>query len=193
MLVPIERFINLPVLSLQTGAELARTGEPIVDPRQLKIAAFWVSGRRLDHEKSVLHPTDIREISDIGLIVNSSDQLMSVEGLVRLQTILDYHFTLIGIRVEDEHKRRIGTVKTYSVDPESFFIQQLYIKPPLLKQLGVTNLTVHRNQIVSVKNDVITVASGTAPKKSLEKTMKETFVNPFRSPAPTQPETKNFS
>ena len=63
MLVPIEQLANQVVFSLQTGAELAKISLPIIDPRKLTIAAFYVNGSNLTHQMSVLHPSDIREIN----------------------------------------------------------------------------------------------------------------------------------
>lgn len=194
MLVPVERLLDVPILSLQTGVELARTSDVIIDPRKLKIVAFVVTGNKLDHTKSVLHPEDIREISDIGMIVDSSDRLMSTEGLVRLQEVIDFSFTLPNIKVEDDQSHKLGSVKGYSVDPDSFFIQQLYIKPPIIRSLRVTTFTVHRSQIISVNNAKIIVKAPTVKeqKTTLQETVQTAFVNPFRSSPPAQPEGKDL-
>lgn len=193
MLVPIERFTNTPILSLQTGSELARTGDPIIDPRQLKLMAFRVTGNHIKQSETVLHPDDIREMSAMGIIIDSSDQLMGTEGLVRLQEVIDFGFTLPGIRVEDDTRRKLGTVKGYSVDPDSFFVQQLYVRPSLVQSLGTAVLTIRRSQIVSVDNQKIVVKSPVVRENEpLAKTVKATFTNPFRATAPTQPETKDL-
>ena len=195
MLVPIGKLIDSPILSLQTGAELARTQDVIIDPRRLNIIALRVSGSRLDNKDSVLHPEDIREISDIGMIIDDSDKLMSTEGLVRLQEVIDFGFVLPGITVIDNQGNKIGTVKDYSVDPESFIIQQLYIKPPFMKSISVSTLTVHRSQILSVDNRKIVVKSPTIKEES-KQTLQQpaqpqaSFVNPFRNPTPTRQEIK---
>ena len=185
MLVPIERLLGMPILSLQTGAELAHADGVIIDPRQLKVVALRVAGSLLDHNDSVLHPEDIREISDLGFIIDSSDKLMSTDGLVRLQQVIDFGFSLNGTRVEDEQGRKVGSVKSYAVDPNSFFVQQLYIKPPLMRSIGLTMLTIHRSQIISITNEKIVVKSPTVQKKvkSVENDQ-PAFVNPFRAPAP---------
>lgn len=191
MLVPIDHLLNNPILSLQTGAELAQTKDVIIDPRQLKVVAFRVSGNRLDDINSVLHPEDIREISDIGLIIDNSDRLMSMDGLVRLQEIVDFNFNIIGINVIDDHKKKLGTVKGYSVDPNSMLIQQIYTKPTLIQSLSLASLTIHRSQIISVTNNTIVVKAPTVEKKvedSAEEAPQPAFVNPFRSPAPTHQE-----
>ncbi len=192
MLAPIKRFIGIPILSLQTGSELAKTSDVIIDPRKLKVVALRVSGNRLDHTESVLHPEDIREISDLGIIVDNSDQLMSTEGLVRLQEIIDFGFVLEGVHIEDDQHRKLGTVKDYAIDPESFFVQQLYIQPPFVRSLSITALVVHRSQIISVTNRKIIVKSDAVKEKVSEKTAATSLVNPFRAPVPTQPETKDL-
>jgi uncharacterized protein YrrD len=193
MLIPIKRLIDAPILSLQTGSELAKTKRVIIDPRKLHIDALRVSGRQLDHVESVLFPEDIREISAMGIIIDSSDKLMSTEGLVRLQEVIDFEFTLDGIRVEDDHHHKLGTVRDYAVDPESFYIQQLYVKPPLVRSLSVTVLTIHRSQVISINNQRIVVKSPTIKKEApLATTVAEAFTNPFRTTSPTQPESKQF-
>jgi len=191
MLVPIKKFIGIPVLSLQTGSELARIEDVIIDPRQLKIVAFRVTGARLDHNESVLHPEDIREISAIGIIIDSSDKLMGTDGLVRLQEIIDFGFVLTGVHVEDDRGHKLGTVKDYSLDPESFIVQQIYIKPPIIRSLSVTALTIHRSQIISINNKKIVVKSPTVKaEEPLAQAVRTTLTNPFRAPA--QPETKDL-
>lgn len=189
MLVPIDRLVGMPVMSLQTGVELARIGQPIVDPRQLTVAAFWVEGRLLADPHSVLHPEDIREISDIGCVVDSSDALMPTEGLVRLQRVIDFNFTLPGLRVEDELGHKLGTVSTYAVDLASLFIQQLSVKPTLMKSLHTATLTVHRTQVLKVKHEKIIVKAATTHDEAPQPAVRHEFVNPFRTPVPTQPDT----
>lgn len=180
MLLPAHRLIDIPVMSLQTGTELARTTEPIVDPRQMTVVAFYVDGKTLDEHPSVLHVSDIRELSDIGMIVDDSDKLMSPEGLVRLQQIIDFHFKLVGIRIIDEHGRKLGKVKDYVIEPATFTIQQLYSEQSLLKSLSTMSNVIHRSQIISVTNDHITVASPDIREKTPAKAKVQEFVNPFR-------------
>lgn len=193
MLVPIRRFSDTPILSLQTGAQIAVLGDPIIDPRQLKITAFRVTGNKLDHAESVLHPEDIREISNVGIIVDSSDKLMSLEGLVRLQEIIDFGFILHGIRVVDDAGHKLGTVKDYAIDPESYFVQQIYVQPSLIRSLRVTTLTINRKQIISIDNRRIVVKSPSVKAdEPLAQKVTESFRNPFRAPSPQQPESREF-
>lgn len=188
MLVPISRLLHAPVLSLQTGAELARIDKAIVDPRQLLIAAFRVNGKLLDHTASVLRPEDIREISDLGIIIDSSDQLMSLEGLVRLQKVIDFGFELNNLRVEDELGHKLGHVESYAIELNTFTIQQIYVRPSFLKSLSVSTLSIRRTQVVSVDNNVLTVKSTGIKESEPLQNATRMLTNPFRGTATQQPE-----
>jgi uncharacterized protein YrrD len=190
MLLPIEQLTNLPVMSLQTGTELARTTSAIIDPRGMKIVAFYVDGPLLETHPSVLHPEDIRELSDIGFIVDNSERLMPLDGLVRLQTIIDLNFELIGMKVIDEHKRKLGKVIDYVVEPDGFTIQQLSTQQPLLRSLSTATHLIRRSQIIAVRKDAIVVKGGAIKEKAegLPAQAARTLVNPFRD---SQPESVN--
>lgn len=187
MLLPIKRFIDIPIMSLQTGAPLGVTSAAIIDPRLLKIVAFRVSGPRLTSSDTVLHPEDIREFSDIGFIIDGDEKLMSTEGLVRLQQVIEFKFELAGLKVENQKGRVLGKVSNYAVDPESYFIQQLYTQPTFLKSITSTGHAIHRSQIVEINNDRVIVKDATVKVEDTSALPIKDFVNPFRSSA-VQPE-----
>jgi uncharacterized protein YrrD len=189
MLVSIDHLIGTPIMSLQTGTKLAETTAAIVDPRSLAIAAFYVEGPGLDASPSILHPSDIRELSDIGMIVDSTEKLMSLEGLVRLQEIVDFGFELLGLKVIDEHKRKLGKVASYSVETVSYSVMQVYTEQSLIRSLSTTGNTIHREQIISVNNELMVVQSPTI-RGGVAKVAEDAgkaFVNPFRT-GPAQPD-----
>lgn len=170
-------------MSLQTGTKLAQTTAAIVDPRQLAIAAFYVEGPNLEQSPSILHPSDIRELGELGMIVDDADKLTSLDGLVRLQQVIDFGFELIGLKVVDEHKRKLGKVTGYGVDTISYNIMQVYTEQPLFRSFSDSGSTIHRNQIVSVNNHLMVVKSPTvrAEEKPAKVEHAKAFVNPFRS------------
>lgn len=180
MLISIDTLIGIPVMSLQTGTQLAETTAVVVDPRQLSIAAFYVEGAGLEQNPSILHPSDIRELSDIGIIVDNTEKLMSLDGLVRLQEIIDFEFDLVGLKVIDEHKRKLGKVAGYSIETVSYSIMQIYTSQSLIRSLSTMGNTIHREQIISVNNEVMVVQSPTV-RDEVTKAARNAFVNPFRS------------
>lgn len=179
MLLSHERLINTPVMSLQTGAELARTSQLLIDPRNLIIVAYELTGAALNEHPSFLRPEDVRELSNLGLIVDSSEEFVGLEDVIRIKEVYDFNFNLIGLDVIDDRSKKIGKVQSYTTDAESFSIQQITVKRPMLKSFNSSELLIHRSQILEVTDTHITVQSATQ-KDSVKETVRE-FTNPFRA------------
>ena len=184
-------------MSLQTGRRLATIGEPIIDPRDLGIVAFYVHGPMVDYNPAVLFVEDIREIGQLGAIVDSADNIMSPDGLVRLQEIIGFGFRIFGLKVIDDHKHKLGSVESFNFNSGNFMIEQILVKPGFGARFSVMNLTISRQQVIEVNNQQIIVK---APDQKVTATINKVsspnaipFENPFRKPAPLPlPETKNI-
>lgn len=183
MLLLSERLLETPILSLQTGSPLAQTSAPIIDPRRLHIVAFYCDGPLLDDHPSVLHTADIREFSDIGIIVNGSEDIMPPHDLVRLQEIIDFHFDLVGMKVIDDHKTKLGKVTDFTVDMQTFMIQKIIVKPPLIRSIKESELIIDRDQIVEITDECIIVKAPSVTQVS-HAPQEAAFQNPFRKHGP---------
>jgi uncharacterized protein YrrD len=184
MLIVGTRLLNTPVMSLQTGGTLAHTQKPLIDPSNLKIIAFEVDGQLLSERPALLRIADIREMGQIGMIVNSNDEFIGVHDVIKIEQLYELGFELIGMPVVDTDKHRLGKVEDYTIDTGSFVIQQLTVKRGFFKGLTDTGLLVGRSQIVEINNDEIIVRS--TARKITEPVMQASrteFVNPFKSGA----------
>ena len=194
MLLPSTRFIDTPVMSLQTGSELGRTVRPIINPRELSIVAFELHGINLDYDPSLLRINDIREIGPMGMIIDSSDELISVSDVIKIKEVYELNFELVGLKVIDDKKRNVGKVTGFTLDASSFFIQQLQVKRPLLKSFGDTEFLIHRSQVVKITDDYLLVKSpDIRHKEAVAEPTGQMFENPFRKPAQPAPETIDAS
>lgn len=173
-------------MGLQTGSELARTKRAIVDPRNLAVIAYSLDGPLLGNDNLVLRIADIRELSNIGMIIDSSDEFVEPADIISLQKVLDFDFELIGMTVIDETKHKLGKVIDYTLDPTSFIIEQLTVKRPMLHSFSDTELLVHRSQVVEI-NDTTIIVKTTAQKPEPLKEAVRNYQNPFRNTTP-QPE-----
>lgn len=187
MLLSGSQLIDIPVMSLQTGKELARTSAAIINPHNLMAIAYLVEGQHLDHNPSYLRTADIREIGNLGIIVDSSDEFVEPEDIITEKSVYELAFELSGKQVIDDHQAKVGKVIEYVVDIDSFVIQQLIVKKPLLKSFNDDELLIHRSQIVEVTDTTIVIKSGKVEGKA-QTTPSRHYVNPFRQTAP-QPET----
>ena len=185
-------MINTPIMGLQTSSQLAKTVSPLIDPANLKIVAYQVEGSLLTENPSLIRIADVRELSNIGMIIDSSDEFIGADDVVKIHDLIELGFELVGMNVIDEQKHRLGKVEDYSLDSESFVIQQLRVRRGLLKSLTDTELLIHRSQIVEINDNNIIVKT-TA--KKVEPTMeaeRRAYINPFRNSVP-QPELTDSS
>lgn len=189
MLIPSARLIKSPVMSLQTGGRLASTKSAIIDPRTLRILAFELEGNLLDQQPSFLVVSDIREIGSMGIIVDSSEEFVGEDDVIKIKEVYDFHFALDNLQVKDQKGRKLGRVNGYSVEPGSFIIKQLNVRRPILKSLTDTELLIDRTQVVEISNDTVTVRSEDQRPKSHVKAAAGAYTNPFRASATPQPET----
>jgi sporulation protein YlmC with PRC-barrel domain len=181
MLLAGSRLINAPVMGLQTGSELARIKAPVINPGTLEVMAYEIEGPLLDMTPSLLRIADVREFSDIGLIVDSSDEFVSPDDIIKLGEIYRLRFSPIGMKVIDEKRRKLGKVDGYTIETNGFVIQQLSVKRPLLKSLNDTQLLVHRSQITEINDEAIVVRSQEIKEaKPVMQSVRTSYINPFR-------------
>ena len=184
MIIPGSQLINTPVMGLQTGSELAETKRAIVDPATLEIIAFTVAGPLITDERTLLRLADVRELSDLGFIIDSADEFVAPDDVIKLSEIYHLNFELLGMSVIDEKRRKLGKINGYTVDTTGFTVQQLNIKRPLLKSLNDTELLIHRTQITEINDKEIVVHSkAEIPEPKLD-SIRQSYVNPFRKNSP---------
>lgn len=189
MLLPLDRLLQTAVMSLQTGAELARVKHILIDPRDLTIVAYELDGHNLDQHPSYLRPVDVRELSHLGFIVDSNEEFVGIDDVIRIKEVIDFGFDLMGLEVIDSNKKKLGKVTSFAIDSDSFSVQQLSVKRPLLKSFGETELLINRSQIIEVSDTTVKVTS-TDTKEPATSPLRE-FSNPFRG-TNVQPEAIDF-
>lgn len=189
MLLPGSQLLGTSVMSLQTGKELARTSKAIINPHNLSVLAYQIEGQHLDHDPSYVRIADIRELGNLGMIVDSSDEFIEPEDIITDKPIYELEFTLEGKHVVDDHNTKVGKVTDYVVDVESFVIQQLNVKKPLLKSFTDDEVLIHRGQIIEVNDSEIIIKSGKVKEKVSVATDKH-YINPFRQSTPQTESTK---
>lgn len=188
MLINGSRLIDAPVMGLQTGSELARTKQAVIDPNTLHILAYELTGPRLSTQPALLRIEDVREFSDIGLIVDSNDEFVSPEDIIKLNEVYQLGFDPMGKRVIDEKRHKLGKVDGYIIETTGFVVQQLSVRRPLLKSLNDTHLLIHRSQITEITDTHIVVRSEMKPQPVRQAARTTDFNNPFRKPSHAQPE-----
>lgn len=189
MLLLGSRLIGTPIMGLQTGTKLAQTASPLIDPANLRIMAYTVEGPLLSVHPSFIRMADVRELSDIGMIIDSSDEFINLQDVIKIKELYDLGFHLIGLNVVDETKHKLGKVDDYSLDSSSFVIEQINVRRGMIRSLTDTSLLIHRSQIIEINNKQIVVKTTVKRPEAVIQPEHRSYINPFRS-AP-QPEHNN--
>lgn len=183
MLVLSNRILNVPLMSLQTGMQIGATHQAIIDPRRLIVVAFYCEGPRISFRPAVVHTSDIREFSSVGMIIDSADSIMPLDDLVRLQEIVDFNFELIGKPVVEEDGQKLGSVVDFTIDTTSFAIAKLHVKQAIWRSFGFSELLIDRSQVKSITDKKIIVKRADMPNGEIaEGQRRQLITNPFRKP-----------
>jgi uncharacterized protein YrrD len=149
-------FINRPVLSLRSGAQVATTVAPIVNPNSLKIEGLYCQVRG-EKNPLVLLTQDIRDIIPQGFVINDQDNLAGADELVRLKDIIRLQFNILGKQVITLDGDKLGKVADFAADTDSMFIHKLYASQSLLKHFAGGMLSIDRTQINEITDKSIVV------------------------------------
>ena len=187
----------MPVVSLHVGGPVASIREAVIDPEDLKVVAYVLEGPIIKNDPDVgniLDTKDVREVSNSGLIVDSTDRFTTREDVIRFDEIMNLNFSLIGLKVVTQDGKKLGKVVDYTLDSGTFMIYQLIVQRPFMSSLMDPELTINRSQIIEIDDFKVTIKHDKAEVKMPKKKKAEAeefvpnFTNPFRKPAYTEEE-----
>lgn len=158
-------YTNRSILSLRTGGLIGVASMPIINPDNLKVEG-WYAQNHFEKGDFILPAREIRDFIAKGLVVDDHDALTHPDDMVRMKSVIDIRFDLIGKSVVSENRKRLGKIADYAVDESSYYIQKLYVTPSLLK--GITNeqFIIDRSQIVEITNKKIVVQDPSVKSRS---------------------------
>lgn len=186
MLIDATKLLDAPILSIHLGGMVAKTREIVIDPDSLKVVAFKVYGPEIGNGEigEYLQVKDVREYSPLGMIIDSSDEFIDANDVVKLKNVLELNFSLDGIKVVTKKGTRLGKVSGYTVNTDNFMVQQLIVRRPILKSFVDPELTIGRSEIVKISDTEIVVKDEEAKIRTnaTREDFIPNFVNPFREP-----------
>lgn len=195
MLVANSRLLTLPILSVQDSGKIATISNTIIDPDSLKIIAFRLRGATNAEGGNILDVNSVREYSNMGLVIDSSDELISDNDVVKISKVIELNFSLIGLKVETKKGSKLGKVLDFTVTEDNFSVAQIIVKRPTIKSFLDSELTIPRSEIVEITDYKVIVRDEekVIKERALNEDFIPNFVNPFRkteqAPAPDHIET----
>lgn len=186
MLVYNSKLIGTPVLSVQTSGPIAEISGPIIDPDNLKVIAFRLTGPIINATNQILDATSIREYSSLGIIIDNNDELVGPEDVIKIKNTLELNFNLVGLKVETKKGTKLGHITDFTLTPEDLVIQQIIVKRPTIKSFMDPELTIHRSEIVEITDYKVVVRDEekVIKARAAKEDFVPNFVNPFRTHEP---------
>lgn len=186
MLINATKLIGFPVLSLHVGGPVAKVTSVIVDPNDLRVIAFKVDGPTIGRDDigTILEADSVREFSNIGMIIDSTDELVNPGDVIRLDEIMDLHFDVVGLKAVTKRGTKLGKVKDFTITTDDFRLAQVIVERPPLKALLDPELVIGRSEITEVTDYKIIFKDEEEKirKKAAKEDFIPNFVNPFRKP-----------
>jgi uncharacterized protein YrrD len=160
MLTLGQSLIGKNILSLRIGRPIGITGDPIINPNNLKIEG-WHAQETDTKKAAILLSQDVRDILPQGFVVNDHGALTNPSELIRLSETLKHNFSVIDKTVVTTGRKRLGKISDYTFEKNGFFIQKLYVSQSLLKSFTGGALMIDRSQIVEITSKKIVVKEAT--------------------------------
>lgn len=156
MLKLSRHILDLAVMSLRTSGKVATATRPIINPNNLQIEG-WYCDDVFSKSEMILLKQDVRDFVPQGIAIDDHEVLAQPDDLIRLKDVLELQFEVIGKLVVTNHKRRLGKVTDYALDPLTMKIQKLYVSRPVYKSLTEGQLSIDRSQIIEITTSRVVV------------------------------------
>ena len=181
MLIEGSKLLKYPILSLHTASRIAEVKGLVIDPNFLKVVAFEISAVS-SRQRLFLEASSVREFSKMGMIVDSDEEFVEKDDVIKLKETIDLGFSLDNMKVVSKKKAMLGRIEDFIINTEDFQIMQLIVKRPIYKALIDPELVIGRSDIHGINDSEIIVKSeeGTIMKKSGTLDFVPNFVNPFK-------------
>lgn len=181
MLIEGSKLLKYPILSLHTASRIAEVKGLVIDPNFLKVVAFEISAVS-SKQRLFLEASSVREFSKMGMIVDSDEEFVEKDDVIKLKETIDLGFSLDNMKVVSKKKAMLGRIEDFIINTEDFQIMQLIVKRPIYKALIDPELVISRSDIHEINDSEIIVKSeeGTIMKKSGTLDFVPNFVNPFK-------------
>lgn len=181
MLIEGSKLLKYPILSLHTASRIAEVKSLVIDPNFLKVVAFEISAVS-SRQRLFLEASSVREFSKMGMIVDSDEEFVEKDDVIKLKETIDLGFSLDNMKVVSKKKAMLGRIEDFIINTEDFQIMQLIVKRPIYKALIDPELVIGRSDIHEINDSEIIVKSeeGTIMKKSGTLDFVPNFVNPFK-------------
>lgn len=143
-------LIGMSVLTEYSNSLIALVKDIIIDPENGRVLAFVVKQNR------IISPMDIETIN-INLVIHDSDRIVSMNEILRVETVAKMDIPIIGAKVISERgKKYIGRVVDYSIDTRHMALSSIYCAKSFFFFRVDERIIPYKN-IIKITKNVVTI------------------------------------
>jgi len=149
MLIELSKLENLPVGSFAESMLVGKLASVIVSPQDAKVIALKVYLGKFFAKAKIVSFGDVVDIDINGVTINSSDNLLPVDEIVRVKNIMAKKFNILGLPARTKNKKYLGRVRDAVIETTSGDIIRIYVGNVLSQKIFT------RSMIHQIKNNEI--------------------------------------
>ena len=157
-MVSYEFVKGLPVITMAEGRQIGKVDDMVVDP--VRKAVSWLrlhSGGMLSGERLWVFTEAVHGVGENAVTIDAEADARTPADVPEALALLKAKRGTIGNKVITESGGRLGEVRGYEFNPETFALTSLSVQPGM--DVGGDFLTIAGDKILTIGEDVIVVAT----------------------------------
>jgi len=149
---------GLPVITMAEGKQVGKVDDLVVDPERKAVS--WLrmrSGGMLGGERLWVPAAAVHGIGEHAVTINAAADVRTPEEAPEAVALVKAKRGVIGSKVLTENGERVGEVRGYEFDPETFALTSLSVAPGM-NVVGEI-LVIAGDKVLTIGEDMIVVAS----------------------------------
>ena len=150
---------GLPVITMAEGKQVGKVDDLVVDPERKVVS--WLrlhSGGMLGGERLWVPAEAVHGVGEDAITINAEADVRSPADAPEAVALVKAKRELIGNKVITENGERLGEVRDYEFDPDTFALTSLSVPPGMNVVSEI--LMIAGDQVLTIGEDVIVVAAG---------------------------------
>lgn len=157
-MVRYEFVKGLPVIAMAEGKQVGKVDELVIDPDRKAVS--WLrlhSGGLLGGERLWVSVEAVHGVGEDAVTINAEADARAPADAPEALALVKAKRGVIGNKVITENGERLGEVRDYEFNPETFALTSLSV-PPGMNVIGEI-LTIPGDKVLTIGEDVIVVAA----------------------------------
>jgi len=159
-MVRYEFVKGLPVITMAEGKHIGKVDDLVVDPERKAVSwlRLHIGGMGvLGGERLWVSAEAVHGVGEDAVTINAEADARAPADAPEALTLVKAKRRVIGNKVITENGERLGEVRDYEFDPETFALTSLSV-PPAMNVIGEI-LTIAGDKVLTIGEDMIVVAA----------------------------------